>query len=209
MGYGDSKTWNRRHEDNRQGLEEQFSKRRSVSKATNSVYRFCPRSDAIFGWMYLANFSKEFIRKAYFVRIGRFIFAYRDLFPYHEKVASQSFVYLGAVDRPLLQHRLEEGDHKAHSHTLMALIASFWTSRYSRTSELIFPTEPLVRSFNSGKDVFCVSYPETTFCTKDLFTCVWFAMSVFETCLDGGDLRDIPAWFVVDGDHDHRFHHFD
>lgn len=141
----------------------------------------------------MANFSKEFIRKAYCVRIGRFIFAYGDLFLYHEKVASQSFVYLGAVDRPFLQHRLEEGDHEAHSHTLMALIASFLTSRYSGTSELIFPTEPLVRFFNSGKDVFCVSYLETTFCTKDLFTCLWFAMSVFETCLDGGDLRYIPA----------------
>ena len=42
-----STTWNRRHEDNRQWLEEQFSKRRSVSKATKSEYRFCPRSDAI------------------------------------------------------------------------------------------------------------------------------------------------------------------
>ena len=38
---------NRRHEDNRLLLEEQFSKRRSVSKATKSEYRFCPRSDAI------------------------------------------------------------------------------------------------------------------------------------------------------------------
>ena len=41
-GYGDSKTWNRRHEENRQLLEEQFSKRRSVSKAKKSEYRFYP-----------------------------------------------------------------------------------------------------------------------------------------------------------------------
>ena len=46
-GCDDSKTWHQRHEDNRQWLEEQFSKRRSVSKATKSEYRFCPRSDAI------------------------------------------------------------------------------------------------------------------------------------------------------------------
>ena len=46
-GCDDSRTWNRRHEDNRQWLEEQFSKRRSVSKATKSESRFCPRSDAI------------------------------------------------------------------------------------------------------------------------------------------------------------------
>ena len=45
-GCDDSKTWHQRHEDNRQWLEEQFSKRRSVSKATKSEYRFCPRSDA-------------------------------------------------------------------------------------------------------------------------------------------------------------------
>ena len=48
-GYDDSKTWNRRHEDNRQLLEEQFSKRKSVSKATKSEYRFCPRSGALRG----------------------------------------------------------------------------------------------------------------------------------------------------------------
>ena len=49
-GCDDSKTWNRRREDKAQWLEEQLSKQRSVSKATKSEYRFCPRSDAIWQW---------------------------------------------------------------------------------------------------------------------------------------------------------------
>ena len=45
--WDDLKTWNRRHEDNGQWLEEPFSKRISVFKATKSEYQFCPRSDAM------------------------------------------------------------------------------------------------------------------------------------------------------------------
>ena len=43
----DLKTWNLRHEDSRQKLEEQFSKRRSVCGSMKSKYRFCPRPDVI------------------------------------------------------------------------------------------------------------------------------------------------------------------
>ena len=43
----DLKTWNLRHEDSRQKLEEQFSKRRSVCGSVKSKYPFCPRSDVI------------------------------------------------------------------------------------------------------------------------------------------------------------------
>ena len=53
-GCDDSKTWNRRHEDNRQWLEEQFSKRRNVSKTT----KFCV-SILYPIWRYIFVFCKS------------------------------------------------------------------------------------------------------------------------------------------------------